>query len=76
MIPLTSLPAGGRAVVVGLPAGRGQQRRLASMGLTMGAEVESLISRGRGPIVVAVRQTRLALGRGIASHVQVRPLEE
>jgi Fe2+ transport system protein FeoA len=51
------------------------RRRLASMGLTTGAEVESIISRGRGPIVVAVRQTRLALGRGIAAQVQVEPLE-
>jgi len=63
-------------VVAAFDGGRGQQRRLASMGLTIGAEVQSLISRGRGPIVVAVRQTRLALGRGIASRVQVEPLEE
>ncbi len=62
--------------MVALPGGRGQQHRLSSMGLTVGAEVRSLISRGRGPIVVAVRQTRLALGRGIAGHVQVRPVEE
>ena len=76
MIPLTSLRPGQKAVVVALPGGRGPQRRLSSMGLTVGAQVQSLISRGRGPIVVAVRQTRLALGRGIASRVQVRPLEE
>jgi Fe2+ transport system protein FeoA len=75
VIPLTSLLPGQRAIVVALPGGRGQQQRLSSMGLTVGAEVQSLISRGRGPIVVAVRQTRLALGRGIASHVHVRPLE-
>ncbi len=51
------------------------RRRLASMGLTVGSEVESVICRGRGPIVVAVRQTRLALGRGIARNVVVTPLE-
>ncbi len=75
MIPLTALLPGQRAVVVAFAGGRGVQRRLASMGLTIGVEVQSLISRGRGPIVVAVRQTRLALGRGIASRVQVRILE-
>jgi len=45
------------------------------MGLTVGSEVESLISRGSGPIVVAVRQTRLALGRGVANRVLVEPVE-
>jgi ferrous iron transport protein A len=75
VIPLTALQPGRRATVISLPGGRGQQRRLASMGLTVGVEVQSLISRGHGPIVVAVRQTRLALGRGIANRVSVQPLE-
>jgi len=74
-MPLTALKPGQRAVVVSLTGGRGVRHRLAAMGLTVGSEVESLISRGRGPIVVGVRQTRLALGRGIAGHVVVEPRE-
>jgi ferrous iron transport protein A len=73
---LDQLPAGQRAKVASVPGGVGLRRRLAGMGLTPGAEVESVISRGGGPIVVAVRQTRLALGRGVARHIGVEPLEE
>jgi len=72
---LTALAPGQRAVVTALEGGHGMRRRLASMGLTVGSEVESLISRGSGPIVVAVRQTRLALGRGVANRVLVEPVE-
>ena len=75
-MPLTSLVPGQRAVVTELSGGKTMRRRLASMGLTVGAEVESVISRGRGPIVVAVRQTRLALGRGLAAKLVVDPVED
>ncbi len=73
---LDVLPPGRRAVVASVPEGVGIRRRLAGMGLTVGTEVQSVISRGRGPIVVAVRQTRLALGRGVAHHIGVEPMEE
>jgi ferrous iron transport protein A len=74
-MPLTALPPGRSATVLSVEGGHGVRRRLASMGLTVGSEVQSLISRGRGPVVVAVRQTRLALGRGIAEQVMVEPAE-
>jgi len=70
-IPLTAMVPGQRGVVTVVEGGFGLRRRLAGMGLTTGSHVESIISRGRGPIVVAVRQTRLALGRGIAGRVMV-----
>lgn len=72
---LTALEPGQRAVVTAISGGHGMRRRLASMGLTTGTEVVAMISRGQGPVVVAVRQTRLALGRGIASRIFVEPLE-
>ena len=68
---LVDLKPGQRGVVSDLTGGWAMRRRLASMGLTIGADVESIISRGRGPVVVAVRQTRLALGRVIARKVMV-----
>lgn len=74
-MPLTALQPGQRARVTAISGGHGIRRRLASMGLTTGCEVVALISRGQGPVVVAVRQTRLALGRGIASRIFVEPLE-
>jgi ferrous iron transport protein A len=76
MTTLDALPPGRRAVVASVPHGVGIRRRLAGMGLTVGSEVESVISRGRGPIVVAVGQTRLALGRGVARHIGVELVEK
>jgi ferrous iron transport protein A len=72
---LDALPPGQHAVVSTVPHGHGVRRRLAGMGLTVGSHVKGLICRGRGPIVVAVRQSRLALGRGLAQQIEVDPVE-
>ena len=53
--------------------GSGAQVRLATMGLRSGDEVEVITNRGEGQIVVAVNTTRLALGRGIANKIMVKP---
>jgi len=45
--------------------------RLAELGLTPGVEMEVLQNKG-GPILLAVRSTRLAIGRGMANKVMVR----
>ncbi len=73
LLPLSRLPAGRRAVVTRLLGGRGLQSRLAALGLTIGAEVTLLQNYGHGPLLLTVRDTRLALGRGEASHILVRP---
>lgn len=76
MISLAALPSGARAVVVGLPHMRGLAKRLVSLGLTPGAEVQVLQNWGRGPLTVEVRCARLALGRGQAARVMVEPLAD
>ena len=40
-------------------------------GFTPGAEVTVIQNRSSGPIIVMVRDTRIALGRGEASKVEV-----
>jgi ferrous iron transport protein A len=57
--------------VVSVEGGHGLVQRLAGLGLTVGAEVRSIIAHDRGPMLVVVRGTRLALGRGIAARVIV-----
>ena len=42
------------------------------MGFAPGSEVE-VIANGRGPVVVRVRGVTVALGRGVAAKVLVRP---
>ncbi|MEM2866105.1 MAG: metal-dependent transcriptional regulator [Candidatus Hadarchaeales archaeon] len=74
-LPLTGLLEGQRGVVSFLSGGTSACRRLADMGLTPGTEVEVLKSAlFRGPLMVRVRDTTLAVGRGLASRVFVKPL--
>jgi ferrous iron transport protein A len=71
MTPLTSLPQGARAVVTDLVGGHAFQQRVASMGLQAGYEIRVLQNHRRGPMLIAVGDTRLALGRGMARKVFV-----
>lgn len=41
------------------------------MGLAMGARIEVLQNVGRGPLLVRVHETRIALGRGEAAKILV-----
>ncbi|MBM3494970.1 MAG: ferrous iron transport protein A [Armatimonadetes bacterium] len=70
-MPLTEAPHGRRVRVVAVEGGRQVGLRLAGLGLTVGSDVRSLINHGRGPILIVVRGTRLALGRGLAARIKV-----
>jgi Fe2+ transport system protein FeoA len=74
---LTDLDEGRRGIIVRAVGGYGLVRRLAEMGLTPGTEVK-LLKKGPfgGPIEVEVRGVALALGRGVASKVLVKPVKE
>ncbi len=57
----------------------GQRRinkRLLDLGLTAGCTFKVIHGRGRGPVLVEVRGTRIALGHGLASKVIVEILGE
>ena len=71
MVPLTKLKVGETGVVRRLDGGRGLIGRLAVLGFTPDAEVTMLQNFGRGPLIVTVRDTRIALGRGEAGKVRV-----
>ena len=72
--PLSDLPEGSRAIVRCLRSGRGFSTRLAGMGVTPGVEVAVVQNFGRGPMIVTVRDSRIALGRGEALKVLVEAL--
>lgn len=74
MIPLIRLAACTPAVVVALPKIHGLAKRLISMGITPGSEIQVLHNWGSGPVIVEVHGARLALGRGQAARVVVQPL--
>jgi len=48
--------------------------RLASLGFAPGVEVQMLQNFGHGPLIVLVRDTRVALGRGEAMKVLVEAM--
>jgi len=68
---LDELPAGATGVVQSLGGGRGVTSRLIDMGFTPGVEVAVLHNRGRGAIIVLVRDVRVALGRGQAQKIMI-----
>lgn len=70
---LSALPAGKTATVAELQGGRGFTTRMAALGFTPGAEVTMIQNFGHGPVIVMVRGTRIALGRGEAEHVWITP---
>lgn len=71
-VPLSALSTGEHGAVVQLSGGRGLLGRMTSLGFTPGAHVTIVQNFGRGPLIVQVRDTRIALGRGEASKVYVQ----
>ncbi|HID08825.1 TPA: ferrous iron transport protein A [Candidatus Micrarchaeota archaeon] len=71
---LESLPPGSKAVVVRIEGGRGLVARLSRMGIVPGTEVRVVFKAPvGGPILVEVNGAQVALGRGVARKVVVRP---
>ncbi|MEE9401216.1 MAG: FeoA family protein [Dehalococcoidia bacterium] len=71
MMPLSMVQSGESVQVAAIRVGWGLQRRLADMGLTPGVRVKVINSGGRGPVVLDIRGSRLALGHGIAHKIMV-----
>jgi Fe2+ transport system protein FeoA len=71
LLDLTQLPQGSRAIVRCVAGGREMLCRLSALGVSNGVPIEVLVNRGRGPLVVLVHGTRIALGRGEASRIRV-----
>ena len=69
--PLSEVKAGQTATIHSLRGGYGFRSRLAALGFTPGAQVTMLQNQGRGPLLVTLRSTRIALGRGEAQKILV-----
>lgn len=72
---LAELESGKDALVRELHGGHRFVSRLAALGFTPGAHVTVRRNAGFGPLIVALRGTQVALGRGEASRVLVHPVE-
>lgn len=70
-IPLAFLSVGEEGVIVEMQGGRGMSQRLSEMGFTNSTRVRVLSSSSPGPVLVSVRDARIAIGRGIAMKILV-----
>ena len=70
--PLTEIEPGQSVIIAALQGGFECQHRLISLGLFVNQKVRVLQSfKGRGPILLAVGETRLAVGQGMAKKIMV-----
>lgn len=70
-MPLTMVTEGARAIMRSIEGGRELRGRLAALGLLPGAELEVIQNSGHGPFVVAVKGSRIVIGRSMAERIAV-----
>ena len=73
--PLSAARRGDRVRLITIHAGRRLSRRLAELGLTPGV-VMQVVHKNGGPMLIAVRGTRLALGRGVTDKILVEEMDD
>jgi len=71
LIPLAMVSPGELVTVVDVRAGRGLARRLAEMGLLPGTQIRVVNSQMPGPLIIDLKGSKLALGRGVARKIMV-----
>lgn len=74
-LPLALVSPGERVRISRVAGGEELNRQLIDLGLVLGAEAE-VISSGGGPLVLAVKGSRVALGRGAAHRILVTPISQ
>lgn len=80
MSPLGLLSAGEKAKIVdiatqkrsGHGTGKNNICHVEDIGLRVGKEIEMLNNEGRGPLLLKVEESRIAIGRGMAMKIMVR----
>ena len=73
-VVLTQAVVGQPLLLVKIEGGKDVTRRLIELGLTPGVKLR-LIQDSGGPVILAVRDSRIALGRGMANKIIVSPEE-
>jgi len=69
-LPLGKAPLSVPLRIMAVRAGKTLEKRLISMGMPLGTEVEVLYRRG-GSVVLVVGTSRIALGAGMVSKIMV-----
>ncbi len=68
---LSMIDPGKEVTLIDIRGGRGVRSKLYSMGLVPGINLKILNRSGSGPVMIAVKDSRLAIGRGMAEKIIV-----
>ncbi|MFA7415267.1 MAG: FeoA family protein [Rhizobium sp.] len=74
--PLAMARPGEKVRIVGIGGGRNLTRRLSDLGLAVGSAIRVVQNQMTGPMIVAVHESRVGLGMGMAQKMTVEPLDE
>ena len=68
---LSMVDQGEEVILAHINGGKGMRSKLYSMGLVPGAAFSILSRNGGGPVMIRVKDSRLAIGRGMAQKIIV-----
>jgi len=68
---LSNVDSGKEVTLIDIEGGRGIRSKLYSMGLVPGINLRVLNQIGPGPVMIAVKDSRLAIGMGMARKIIV-----
>lgn len=69
--PLGFLKNGQTAIVRGASGGKNMRQRLIEMGLVAGVKIRIIKNNPGGPLIIALNENRLAIGRGVSLKIMV-----
>jgi Fe2+ transport system protein FeoA len=69
--PLSQVEEGQTVSVICIDGGRGLRSRLTAMGLLPNIVVRMVRNGRGGPVVISIKNSRVALGRGVADKIRV-----
>ncbi len=69
MIRLSEARPGREIMLFRIEGGRGMKKKLAEMGLVPGEKIKRIEASANGPVIVVVKGTKLAIGRGMAEKI-------
>ncbi len=73
-LPLAFLPEGTAGIVLEIKGGKRTVRHLTDIGFAPHARVKVIKSYQAGPLLVMVKDSRIALGRGMAMAILVKSI--
>jgi len=75
-MPLIYGEPGRQYEIASLFGGRGFTKKLFEMGIRPGVIIRVIVNSGNGPILVAINNSRIGLGRGMAGKIIINSISK